>query len=78
MEEWRLESSPQVKARAGYTYPEEPYAFTWEGLERRVARVEREWREPGRKVYVVRDTANRQFLLAYSESDSSWQVSQFS
>ena len=74
MHESGPEAGDRVTARAEYTYPEEPVGLVWQGQERKVARVERQWREPGRKVFVVVDDLNERFHLAYNERSGEWQV----
>jgi|GEM_PF-497786 len=63
-----------VECYAGHRYPERPLAFDWAGVKRRVCEVEQEWREPGLRIFVVRDEAGERFRLSYSETTSRWRA----
>ena len=64
----------QVRCHAGHMYPEHPVAFTWRGEERQVAAVEQAWREPGLRLFVVRDSEGEKFRLSYEEPRDRWFV----
>ena len=63
-----------VECYAGYRYPERPLAFEWAGGRYRVDEVEREWKEPGLYLFVVRDKEGARFQLSYSEVEDCWRV----
>ena len=63
-----------VDCYAGSSYPDRPLAFTWKGQKRQVAEVEKEWREPGMRVFVVKDTSGGRFQLAYEEQTDMWKL----
>ena len=68
------EQEAQVRCYSGHIYPERPVAFVWEGNERQVAAVEQAWREPGIRVFIVRDSESKKFQLSYQESGDRWMV----
>ena len=64
--------SVQVTCYSGHTYPERPQSFTWEGQIQRVEKVEKEWREPGWKHFMVCTEKDRRFELCYYEEAGRW------
>lgn len=68
------EPEVQVRCHAGFRYPEWPTSFLWEGEERRVAEVEREWKEPGLHAFVVRDEEGERFQLSYADAEARWRA----
>ncbi|MDP2949465.1 MAG: hypothetical protein Q8P22_07995 [Chloroflexota bacterium] len=75
MKEETQEGNVQVDAYAGATYPEEPRAFMWQGQRVELARVEAQWREPGKSMWLVVDTAGGRFRMSYEVERGEWQVS---
>ena len=63
-----------VECYAGYSYPERPRAFLWEGERMAVEEVERSWRTPAGPVFCVRTAGGRRFTLAYDEAADSWDI----
>ena len=62
----------EVKCYSGYTYPEEPRAFGWGGVNYEVEEVETAWQEPGAKLFRVRTRDNKLFNLCYNELEKNW------
>lgn len=62
----------QVQCYSGHTYAERPDSFTWEEAKHQVKEVEREWRVPGKKHFLVRTEDNRLFELCYKEQEDEW------
>ena len=62
----------QVRCYSGHVYPERPVAFLWEGIERQVAEIEQASREPGVRVFIVRDNDGNKFRISYQESGDRW------
>ncbi len=64
----------RVECYSGYTYAQEPRAFTWQGHHYAVAEIEARWRTPqGPAFRVCTDTARR-FDLHYCERKDRWTV----
>jgi hypothetical protein len=62
----------QVKCYSGQTYAERPVSFRWQGEIHKVARIEREWLEPGARRFLVRTEEGRLFELCYQEQEDKW------
>jgi len=66
----------QVRCYSGHTYAEEPQSFTWQEEENRVEKVEKEWREPGRKLFKVTTDRGKSFELCYNEANDQWSAAE--
>jgi hypothetical protein len=62
----------EVHCYSGYTYPERPDSFLWEGTSYIVRTVEREWREPGGRHFKVHTDNNGLFELCYDDDANQW------
>ena len=62
----------QVSCYSGHTYAERPESLIWQGLEHRVKQVEKEWQEPGARLFKVVTEDNRIFILSYNERGDEW------
>jgi len=62
----------QVHCHSGYTYAERPVSFTWQSMEHNVETVEWEWREPGKRCFIVHTEGKRVFELCYNEHQDEW------
>jgi hypothetical protein len=62
----------QVKCYSGYTYPERPDSFLWSDEEHKISRVEKEWREPGKRFFTVITEDEKLFELCYNETRDQW------
>jgi len=62
----------QVTCYSGYTYAERPESLIWEGIEHKVKQIEREWQEPGAKLFKVVTEDSRVFILSYNERGDEW------
>ena len=70
-----LESnSLKVICYSGHTYAERPRSFTWEGIEYKVEKIEKAWREPGNRLFQVSTKDNRRFRLCYDEIKDQWSL----
>ena len=70
-----MEPSPEmVQCHSSYRYAQQPVSFTWEGTYFAVDRIEKEWLEPGRRLFIVKTTDDRTFELCYYESTNFWLV----
>jgi len=61
-----------VECYSGYTYAQEPRAFTWQGQRYEVTEIERRWREPQGPVFCLRTTDGQRWQLAYDEAQDLW------
>ena len=43
-----------VTCYSGQTYAERPESLIWQGIEHRVKQIEKEWQEPGARLFQVR------------------------
>jgi len=62
----------QVTCYSGYTFAERPESLTWEGIEYKVKRIEKEWQEPGARLFKVVTEDGRFFILSYNERGDEW------
>ncbi len=63
-----------VECHSGYTYPDRPVAFTWQGRCYEIETVEAEWRSPEGKYFHVRTQGGLVFDLLYRELYDGWQI----
>ena len=61
-----------VTCHSGYTYPEYPTSFDWEGRSLKVDRIIAEWQSPGEKHFKVLVDDNQVFDLIYRLNDGNW------
>jgi len=61
----------KVSCYSGHTYAERPESLVWEGAEHRVE-IEKEWREPSGRRFLVRTAEGRRFELGYDEGLDRW------
>lgn len=64
----------KVSCYSGQSYAQRPKSFTWEGVEYEVAKIEKEWRQPGERCFQVRTGDNKLFQLCYNESQDQWSL----
>ena len=62
----------QVVCYSGHAYAERPVSFIWEGIEHKVKQIEKEWQEPGARLFQVRTEDGRLFILSYNERGDEW------
>ena len=68
----------QVTCYSGYTYAERPVSFIWEGFERTVKNIEKEWQEPGARRFRVKTDDDRTFELCYDVVSMRWLAEEWS
>jgi hypothetical protein len=64
----------RVQCYSGYTYAERPDFFIYLGEICRVESLEREWREPGERHFLVRIGDSKSFELCYNERGDEWSL----
>jgi hypothetical protein len=62
----------KVVCYSGHTYAERPMSLIWEGIEHKVKEIEKEWQEPGARLFKVRIEDGRLFILSYNERGDEW------
>ena len=62
----------QVTCYSGHTYAERPESLIWQGVEHKVKQVEKEWQEPGARLFKLATEDDRVFILSYSERGDEW------
>ena len=62
----------QVTCSSGHTYAERPDSLIWEGVEHKVKKIEKEWQEPGARLFQVRTEGGGLFVLSYNERGDEW------
>ena len=73
-----MEAQPvQVICYSAQAFAERPIAFLWQGAEHSVAKVDKEWREPGEKHFRVRTDDDRLFELCYHEASDRWSATEW-
>jgi len=66
----------QVRCYSGHTYAEEPQSFIWQQEENKVDKIEKEWREPGKKLFKVATDSGKSFKLCYNEANDQWSATE--
>jgi hypothetical protein len=61
-----------VNCYSGRIYAERPVSLVWEGVEHRVKEIEKEWQEPGARLFKVCTEDGRFFVLSYNERSDEW------
>jgi hypothetical protein len=67
-----VDKTVQVVCYSGHTYAERPVSLIWEGMEYKVKQIEKEWQEPGARLFKVRTEDGRFFVLSYNERGDEW------
>lgn len=62
----------QVTCYSGHTFAERPESLIWQGLGHKVKRIEKEWQEPGARLFKVLTEDSRFFILSYNERGDEW------
>jgi hypothetical protein len=62
----------KVKCYSGYLYAEEPRSFVWQESELQIESVEKDWQEPGKRLFKVVTRDGRLFALCYNEATDRW------
>jgi len=62
----------QVKCYSGLTYAERPKSFLWKNKQLKIASIENEWLEPGKKFFRVVTEDEKVFELCYNEAQDKW------
>lgn len=65
-----------VKCYSGHTYAEEPRSFEWGGVEYEIEQIEKAWREPGERRFLVRVGGNKSFELCYNGTEDNWSITE--
>lgn len=65
----------QVKCYSGRVYAERPISFILDDIPHTVRSVEKEWRGPGAKHFLVITSENRHIELCYNEQNHEWSAS---
>jgi len=63
-----------VECYSGYTYAQEPRAFTWRGQRYEVTEIEHRWREPQGPAFRLRTADGQRWQLAYNEAQDAWSL----
>ena len=64
----------QVQCYSGHTYAERPDFFIYQGKACRVESVDKDWREPGERHFLVRIGDSKSFELCYNEQVDEWSL----
>ena len=78
-----MEEEPiKVTCYSGRIYADRPASFVWQDEKYEVKEVEKEWREPGQKYFVVTARGergkkdDRRFELCYHEGQDKWSIAE--
>jgi hypothetical protein len=66
------ERQVQVTCYSGRTYAERPVSLIWEGIEHKIKEIEKEWQEPGARLFKVQTEDGGFFVLSYNERGDEW------
>lgn len=66
----------EVKCYSGYTYAERPVSFILQGKEYQIESIEKEWRGPGERWFLVKTGGNKYFKLCYNEAQDEWSITE--
>ncbi|MDH3943144.1 MAG: hypothetical protein OEV06_03520 [Anaerolineae bacterium] len=64
----------RVESHSSHAYEEEPRALHWLGDRLVVLGIEKSWRTPGKKHFLVRVQGEAVFELVYSIADEAWSI----
>ena len=67
-----IDKPVQVVCYSGHTYAERPVSLIWEDMEHKVKQIEKEWQEPGARLFQIRTEDGRLFVLSYNERGDEW------
>ena len=65
-----------VRCYSGHIYAEEPRSFEWRGVDYEVVAIERAWRAPGERHFLVKTGDNKLFQLCYNETEECWSLTE--
>jgi hypothetical protein len=63
-----------VECYSGYTYPERPKAFHWQGERLEITQILRSWQAPCGICFLALTTGDQTFELCYDESSLLWSL----
>ena len=66
------EKSVWVTCYSGHTYAERPESLMWHDVEHKIEEIEKEWQEPGARLFQVRTEGGGLFVLSYNERGDEW------
>jgi len=66
----------KVKCYSGYIYAQRPVSFTWQGRDYEVEDIEKEWRGPGERWFLVKTRDNKHLKLCYNEAQDEWSITE--
>ncbi len=64
----------RVDCKASYSGCDYPKSFIWQSNRLTVKHINKEWREPGVKHFLVTTCNGGRFNLAFSETSGSWNI----
>lgn len=67
----------QVRCYAGYSYPERPVAFVWQGRPYEIEQILHRRRDPGGLHFRVRTREGEQFELSYQPVQDRWSLKRY-
>ena len=62
----------QVTCYSGHTLRRAAESLIWQGIEHKVKQIEKEWQEPGARLFKVLTEDGRFFILSYNERGDEW------
>jgi hypothetical protein len=65
-----------VECQSGYSGCDYPIEILFENQRLKVNQIEKEWREPDGKRYIVKTEQGMRFNLVYFEETNTWQIQQ--
>jgi hypothetical protein len=65
-----------VTCYSGHIYAQRPVSLRWRGQCYRVREIEREWREPGERYFLVQTECSKRLKLCYNEALGQWSVTE--
>jgi len=64
----------RVQCHSGYTYAEKPVAFNYRNEDYKIDKIEKEWREPEEKHFLVLTRNKKIFELCYNDHKNEWSL----
>jgi hypothetical protein len=62
----------EVKVYSGHSYAQRPESFRWRDVSYQVGSIAGEWKEPGRRHFLVRARGDGLFEICYDERKKQW------
>jgi hypothetical protein len=64
----------KVRCYSSYTYAQKPVSFDWQGRYYEVENIEKEWRRPRERWFLINARDNKYHEFCYNEMQDDWSI----